>query len=336
MPKPIYFGTYTKRQSQGIYQADYDQESGQLANLNLLAKLKNSTYIAKSLAENFYVTTNDNENGGIVALNKHGQLINSALIQGTSLCHIAIDEKRQLVYGANYHNGQISLHQIDQTGSVTLKDTVQLEGAGPHPNQESAHAHYVGLTSDNYLVTCDLGTDSVTTYEVLGDFTLKKIANYQAEPGAGARHLVFHPTEKIAYLICELNSSVEVLIYNGLGHFEKLQTISTLPMDYQGFNATAAIRISKDGKNLYASNRGHHSIAVYTIRKDGQLDLLEIVPSQGHTPRDFILTDNQKHLIIPHQESDNISIFARNPSTGHLQLIANDFLIPESVCVIEG
>ena len=99
---------------------------------------------------------------------------------------------------------------------------------------------------------------------------------------------------KIAYLICELNSTIEVLIYDGVGEFERMQVISTLPDGYEGFNGTAAIRLSKDGKYLYASNRGHDSIVVYTILADGSLELLEIVPTHGQTPRDFDLTPDQE------------------------------------------
>lgn len=335
MNTSLYFGTYTRGKSEGIYQTQFNQKTGQLSVIKLFAKLQNPTYLTKSVAGNFYAITKVNDMGGLVALNSNGQKINDVLLKDGSLCHLTIDEDRQLVYAANYHKGQITLYKINEDGGLTLIDLVQLQGSGPHPNQKSAHAHYVGITPDKYLVTCDLGTDSVTTYDITSDYKLKQIANYQATPGAGARHLVFHPKEKIAYLLGELNARIEVLIYNGLGQFEKLQSLSTLPTDYIDFNATAAIRISADGKHLYASNRGHNSIAVYSIRKDAQLDLLEIVPSYGDTPRDFILTKNQNYLIIPHQESDNATVYKRNLHTGHLELMSKDFYIPESVCVFE-
>lgn len=335
MEKTIYFGTYTRKKSDGIYKAKFNLEKGDFSDLQLFANLQNPTYLIKSLVGNFYTITKENDLGGIVALNSKGQKINHVLRKDGSLCHLAIDEARQFVYGANYHKGEITLYKINEDGGLSLEDLIQLQGSGPHPHQDSAHAHYVGLTPDKYLVTCDLGTDSVTTYTISSDNKLKQIANYQAAQGAGARHLVFHHQEKIAYLLCELNASIEVLVYNGLGHFEKLQTISTLPSNYHKFNATAAIRISNDEKNLYISNRGHNSIAAYSIRKDGQLDLLEIVPSHGDIPRDFILTKDQNFLIIPHQESDNTTVYKRNFQTGKLNLLSKNFYVPESVCVFE-
>ena len=130
-----------------------------------------------------------------------------------------------------------------------------------------------------------------------------------------------------------MNSTIEVLIYDGVGEFERMQTISTLPQDYDGFSGTAAIRLSKDGKYLYASNRGHDSIAVYTILADGSLELLEFVPTSGKTPRDFDLTPDQEFLIAVHQDSDNATVFKRNPETGRLAELSNDFHVPEAVCI---
>ncbi|MCB6442894.1 beta-propeller fold lactonase family protein, partial [Streptococcus salivarius] len=111
------------------------------------------------------------------------------------------------------------------------------------------------------------------TYDLSEDGKLKKLDTYTCAPGGGARHLVLDNYYKMAYLICELNSTIEVLIYDGVGQFDHLQTISTLPEDFTGANGTAAIRLSADGKFLYGSNRGHDSIAVYKILKDGSLEL---------------------------------------------------------------
>ncbi|GAA5361816.1 lactonase family protein [Streptococcus uberis] len=332
MKTKVYFGTYTRGKSEGIYQAELDENSGQLHNLQLMVKTNSPTYLGIS-KDLIYSVHKDGEQGGIAAHHKSGQLINTVLLDGAPLCHLFVDEKRSLVYGANYHKGQITVYRKKDNGALALTDLVQLEGSGPHPNQKSAHAHFVGLTPDQYLVTCDLGTDTVTSYDISAEGKLKPIATYHSLPGAGSRHLVFHPKEKLAYLLCELNAQVEVLIYNGCGHFERLQTISTLPENYQGDNATAAVRISSDGKFLYTSNRGHDSIASFKIRKDGQLEKLEIVPCGGHIPRDFNISPSQDYLIVAHQESDNASVFKRDKENGQLSLLSNDFYLPESICV---
>ena len=238
-----------------------------------------------------------------------------------------------MVYGANYHKGQVLVYKRLSDGSLELADSDTHEGSGPHENQASAHVHFTDLTPDQYLVTCDLGTDQVVTYDLSEDGKLEKLDTYTCAPGAGARHLVFHNYYKMAYLICELNSTIEVLIYDGVGQFDHLQTISTLPEDFTGANGTAAIRLSADGKFLYGSNRGHDSIAVYKILKDGSLELVEITPTNGKNPRDFNITPDQNYIIAVHQDSDNATVFKRDIESGKLTEVSHDFYVPESVCV---
>ena len=333
MIETIYFGTYTRRLSQGIYQADFDTETGQLSNLKLFAAEPSPTYLAFDQANHLYTVGSKDGQGGIAAYQTDGTLLNHVVEEGAPHCYVAVDEKRSLVYGANYHKGQVLVYKRKEDGSLVLTDMDQHSGHGPHENQTSPHVHYTDLTPDQYLVTCDLGTDEVITYDVNPEGKLTKLATYNCNPGAGARHLVFHHHYKIAYLICELNSTIEVLIYDGVGEFEQMQVISTLPDDFNGFNATAAIRLSKDGKFLYASNRGHDSIAVYSILADGSLELLEIVPTNGKNPRDFDLSPDQEFLITVHQDSDNATVFKRNPETGRLAELSNEFHVPEAVCI---
>ena len=333
MKETVYFGTYTRRLSKGIYKADFDTETGQLENLELFAAEPSPTYLAFDQQQHLYTVGSQDGLGGIAAYKTDGALLNHVVEEGAPHCYVAVDEKRNLVYGANYHKGQVLVYQRQADGSLIQTDLDQHSGHGPHENQTSPHVHFTNLTPDQYLITCDLGTDEVTTYDVSPEGRLSKLSTYHSQSGAGARHIVFHNHYKIAYLICELNSTIEVLIYDGVGEFERMQVISTLPDGYEDFNATAAIRLSKDGKYLYASNRGHDSIAVYTILADGSLELLEIVPTHGQNPRDFDLTPNQEFLIAVHQDSDNATVFKRNPETGRLAELSNDFQVPEAVCI---
>ena len=332
MTVDIYFGTYTRRLSQGIYRAQFDQTKGQLTDLTLWAAEPSPTYLSLHPQGIFSVGAED-KNGGIAAYNAEGQLLNRVLEEGAPLCYVAYDKDRDLVYGANYHKGEVLVYRKEKDGSLSLADKVAYEGAGPHANQDKAHAHYADLAPDGYLVTCDLGSDQVHSYQVDENGHLTEVGIYQSQPGAGPRHLVFHPQYKTAYLICELNGTIEVLIYDGMGQFERMQVISTLPDEYTDFNAGAAIRLSKDGRYLYASNRGHNSIAVYKVLRDGSLKLIEIVSSQGETPRDFQLSPNDRFLIVPHQDSDHVTVFERDLETGRLRLISNSFHVPEAVCV---
>ena len=215
MKETVYFGTYTRRLSKGIYKADFDTETGQLENLELFAAEPSPTYLAFDQQQHLYTVGSQDGLGGIAAYKTDGALLNHVVEEGAPHCYVAVDEKRGLVYGANYHRGQVLVYKRQTDGSLIQTDLVQHSGQGPHENQTSPHVHFTDLTPDQYLVTCDLGTDEVTTYDVSPEGKLSKLYTYHSQAGAGARHIVFHHHYKIAYLICELNSTIEVLIYDG-------------------------------------------------------------------------------------------------------------------------
>lgn len=334
MSQSIYFGTYTKKESKGIYKAQFDPETGNLSDLELVAAEPNPTFIAFSEKGNLYSVGAQDGKGGIASFTADFQPLNHVVEEGAPLCYVSVDDKRQLVYGANYHKGQVLVYKIEADGQLSLIDQDIHEGKGPHENQASPHVHFADLTPDQYLITCDLGTDSLHTYEVSDQGKLTLLHHYQTAPGAGPRHLVFHPHHKIAYLINELNATIDVLFYDGMGEFEHFQTVSTLPEDYDGQKWASAIKLSADGKFLYASNRAHNSIAVFEVIADGSLKLIEIVPTDGLNPRDFTLSPDQHYLIAAHQDSPNATVFKRDPETGRLSSLSHDFYVPEAVCTV--
>ena len=156
-----------------------------------------------------------------------------------------------------------------------------------------------------------------------------------AEPGTGPRHLVFHPVHKIAYLFGELDSTVTVLAYDESdGSFTQKQKVSTLPKDFDGENGGAAIRVSNDGRFLYASNRGHNSIAVFAIADDGlSVEMIQSVSTEGDFPRDFALSPDNKYVVAANQNSDNLTLYRRDNASGLLTMIQKDVFAPEAVCV---
>lgn len=335
MIEKIILGTYTRRVSEGIYTIDLDTEKKELSGLTLATKEVSPTYLAKSKAENLYTVTTVDGLGGAGAYDSTYQFLNAVTEEGAPLCYVAVDETRQLVYGANYHKGEVNVYRIlDNGGIEAVESLYHQEETGPHKNQDHAHVHYTDLTPDQRLVVCDLGTDRVYTYDVAENGKLTLAATFVAEPGTGPRHLVFHPIQPIAYLFGELDSTVSVLAYQENGSFEKLQKISTLPEDFTGENGGAAIRISNDGRFLYTSNRGHNSIAVFEISSNGeQLSAIQNISTEGDFPRDFALNSTNEFLVCANQNSDNLTLFTRDAQTGKLTLLQKDIYAPECVCV---
>ncbi|WP_409173603.1 lactonase family protein [Enterococcus mundtii] len=336
MIKKIILGTYTRRKSEGIYQIELDTDKGTLENLTLVTKENSPTYVAKSDAGNLYTVTSVDGLGGVGAYDHSYNFLNAVTEAGAPLCYVTVDEQRQLVYGANYHKGEVNVYRITEDGSLEATDAVfHQEPTGPHKNQDHAHVHYTDLTPDQRLAVCDLGTDRVYTYDVDENGKLAVKAVLEVEPGTGPRHLVFHPNNQFVYLFGELDSTVRVLSYDETtGEFKEVQKISTLPEGFTEENGGAAIRISNDGRFVYASNRGHNSIAVFAVNEEGShLEHVQTISTEGDFPRDFALDPENDYVISANQNTDNLTLYKRDATTGELTLIQKDIYAPECVCV---
>lgn len=339
----LLLGTYTRRVSDGIYTIELNTETQTLENLSLLAEVGSPTYLDTNEDKSIiYTIVNENDEGGIASLVKQADSTytrkDQVMAAGAPPCYVAYDKNRELVYTANYHKGEVAVYKTDAEGNLELLDIDAHSGSSVHENQDAPHAHYTNLTPDEkYMVACDLGTDEVYTYEVNAEGKLTEVARLEVAPGTGPRHLVFHPTLDIAYIFGELSSDVVVVSYDAdTGKFEILQTISTIPADHTSFNGGAAIRISSDGKFVYASNRGHDSLAIFETDTDGKLTLVNYTPTEGKTPRDFNLDPSEKYVIVGHQDSDNLTLFERNAEDGTLTLLEKDVEAPEVVCIAHG
>lgn len=336
MKENILFGTYTRNNSQGIYQTVLDSDTSQLSDPKLLISgIDNPTYLTTT-SDNYLITVAVKHNqGGIAIYNLNDQnpvLVDENLTDGAAPCYVSFDQKRQLVFTANYHKGQVDVFKLNEQRHLTLCDTVQYSGNGPKDEQDGPHAHYADLTPDNKLVTIDLGSDQVHTYEVSNEGKLTEIQVFKTPEGFGPRHITFSKNGHLAFLAGELSSEVAVLTYKD-GHFDLIQIISTIPEDWSSHNGVAAIRISDDNRFLYVSNRGNNSIAVFSIADDGILSLVQITPTNGDFPRDFAINYTGKYLIVAHQNSTVASLFEINSKTGKLTMLQTDIPIPEGVCV---
>jgi 6-phosphogluconolactonase len=338
-----YVGTYTKGESKGIYSFTLDTHEAKIKNVKGAAKLDNPTYLTISADNRYlYSVTKAGEAGGVAAfsINESGELaeINKQLLPGSSPCHVSVDSKSRYLFSANYHQGLVTSQLINQEdGSVqSAAAIIKHEGSGPDPRQEKAHTHYAELTPDEkFLAVVELGIDALITYKVGVDGQLTKVMLLPLKAGSGPRHLVFHPNGKTAYIMTEFSSEVIVLTYHQEnGHFTEKQYLSTLPADFSENNQGSAIHISADGRFIYAGNRGHNSIAVFSVDiESGELSFIEHTSTEGDWPRDFSLDPTEKFLIASNQESSNLVLFSRDENTGKLTLLQADIVVPDPVCV---
>lgn len=340
MTHSFILGSYTRKSSEGIYTIDLNPQSETLENLTVLIKEGNPTYLTR-FDNQIYTVATAEDSGGLASYDISNEaqpiLRNRVMAVGAAPCYVSYDAERQLAFSANYHLGTVQSYQVSLDGQLELADSVQYEGSGPHPNQQTAHAHFADLTPDNRLVTCDLGCDRVYTYDVDADGQLTEVACFKAIPGSGPRHLVFHPTAPVAYLFGELDSSLTTLHYNQEnGTFTQAHHYSTLPEAFTGESSGAAIRISQDGQFLYLSNRGHDSIVVFAIQTDQPevAKAIQWIATEGSGPRDFNLSEDDSYLVVGHQFTDNLTLFKRDAHTGQLELKQKDVFAPECVCII--
>ncbi len=247
----VILGGYTKKGGAGIYQAVLDTVTGSVSTpLPYVTGINGPTYLALSKANRLYTVAGGDGVGGVAAVDLNGEqpkILGSVLQPGTSPAHVSVDEDRRLVYAANYHEGRLNVYAIQEDGSLVATDEAKHNGNGPLPEQDASHVHFAGLTPDKRIVVVDLGNDTVSTYEVSAAGKLSTPTVFKTAPGFGPRHIVFHPTKPVAYLLGELSSKVQVLDYDATnGTFAVRQTLTTIPTDWTEHNGAAAVRISAD------------------------------------------------------------------------------------------
>ncbi|GHH97724.1 lactonase family protein [Neobacillus kokaensis] len=338
-----FIGTYTKGESQGIYSFTLSTEEEKIEDIHVAAELGNPTYLAISQDNRYlYSVVKDGKNGGLASfsIGQTGELLkmNQQMSPGASPCYVSVDSQNRYVFSANYHKGLVESHLLNpKDGSVLpAASTMKHEGRGPDPRQDQPRSHYAELTPDEkYLAVVELGIDALITYKVAEDATLTKVKLLPLKAGSGPRHLVFHPNKRFAYIMTEFSSEVIALDYNEEnGHFIEKQYISTLPEDFKDNSQGSAIHISSDGRFIYAGNRGHNSIAVFSVNQTtGELNLVEIVSSEGDWPRDFQLDPTEKFMVGSNQESGNLVLYRRDEESGRLTLIDSNIAVPYPVCI---
>jgi 3-carboxymuconate cyclase len=337
-----YVGTYTKRASKGIYSFVLDTETGRLLAPEVAAETGSPTYLSVSKDNNrLYSVMKAGQSGGITAyqIDTAGRLVKlgEQLSEGAPPCYVGVDPEGRFLLSANYHRATVDLYTAGvPSGIGTVLDTDAHSGSGADPErQEGPHVHFADFTPDRkYVVAIDLGTDQLTTYQInAGRLVRGSVLKFA--PGTGPRHIAFHPAAPFAYVISELSSEVIALHYEAAsGRFDSLQKISALPEEFDGHSQGGAIKISSDGRFVYASNRGADTLAVFETRLDsGKLSLVEQVSTGGKWPRDFELDPSGRFLVAANQNSGNLVLFTRDKETGRLSPSGSEIAIPDPVCV---
>ncbi|MFT8871837.1 MAG: lactonase family protein [Sporolactobacillus sp.] len=338
-----YIGTYTTTgDSCGIYCFSLDTEKAQLLDLAPAAELGNPTYLAADVKRRrLFAVKKDGEMGGVATflMQADGTLSprSSLLSPGASPCYVALSPTGTVLVSANYHRGTVTTYNLTVEGDLKEMVTVdQHDGSGPNlERQAQAHVHFADYSRDGrMLVAVDLGGDRLTTYcETAGK--LERIDVLSLPAGSGPRHLVFHPDDAHAYLLSELSSQIFVLDYQRAdGHFSIVQTVSALPVGFQGHSQGAAIKCTGDGRFIYVSNRGDNSLGIFAVAEDGLLRTPAAhVSSGGNWPRDLTIDPTDRFVLAANEKSNNVVLFSRDSETGVLLPAGSELSVPRPVCI---
>lgn len=346
----VYLGTYTRTGSRGIYLTSLDARTGQMADPVLAAAAPGPSFLALHPDGSHLYAVGEHDadpgGGGVIrafridppagVLSPCGQ----APSGGRGPCHLVVDRAGHAILAANYGSGSVSVLPLRADGTPAEPAVIRHVGSGPDlERQAGPHAHSVTLDAANrFAFAADLGADRVFVYAY--DARHRTLRPHHppaaaAKPGAGPRHFAFHPSGRSAYLVNELDSTVVVYGYDAArGVLSERATVSSLPAGFTGTSYAAEIAVHPSGQFLYASNRGHDSIAAWLI-DDGQGTLTPVghASTLGRWPRHFAVDPTGSFLLVANQNSDNVTAFRIDLLTGSLQPTGQSLSVPAPTCV---
>lgn len=330
-PQFVFIGTNGAGPGTGIARATFNAETGTLTKPELVAVTSDPAFLALDPDGRYLYAANTGTPGGVSAFAIEpatGDLtfLNDRSSPARGPSHVSVDRTGRFVFDANYGGGHIRAHALNADGSLGAQTAfIQHEGHSVHPQRQTKpYAHCIRIDPGNrFALVADLGLDQILAYRfdaATGALTPNDPPFAQLAPGAGPRHLTWHPNERFVYVVNELANTVTAFAWDGVrGALTALQTVATLPEDFTGNSTSAEIGVHPNGRFLYTSNRGHDSIARFAVDPvTGQLTPLGQVSSNGRTPRYFVFDLTSRWMIVTHHDSDTIVVFAVDPETGAL------------------
>lgn len=349
----VFVGTYTKPEgstSEGIYVYRMEPSSGKLKFKTVVKGIVNPSFLDIHPRRGFLYAVNEvrsfagGAGGGVSAFSIHSSsgeltLLNDQFSYGEDPCYVSVEQTGQFALVANYTNGSVAMFPIQPDGKLgPAEEVIQHSGSSIHPERQTGpHAHCILPDPTNrFAIVADLGLDKLLIYRMdLAHGKLHKHAEVNVRPGAGPRHLTFHPNGQYMYLINELQSTLTGYSYQAdSGTFEELQTVPALPEYFTDKNLCADVHIPPNGKYLYASNRGHDSIVCFRIEENtGRLTYRDHTPTGGREPRSFAIDPSGTFLLVANQKTNNIVTFKIHTESGQLSRTGNEEEVSMPVCL---
>ncbi len=261
------------------------------------------------------------------------QYITEEKAYGKHPCYISYSPKQNKLMTANYISGNNSFFSVSKN-AISFTKLVEHYGTGPvSSRQEQPHAHSIKIDpNDQYAYSADLGADKIYIFNIEDDNN-SIVDSILCAPGSGPRHIDFSPDKKVMTVTNELNSTVTVYSKDHKNIYNKLiQTISSLPDTFSGSSFIADIHFSKDGKFVYASNRGYNSLVIYQY-ENGRLNLTGWETEGINWPRNFAIDSSDKYILVANQKGNDITIYKRDQNTGLTKKLDYSIRVNAPVCI---
>ncbi|AFL85621.1 3-carboxymuconate cyclase [Belliella baltica DSM 15883] len=340
-------GSYTSSEEEGIGFLEFDPLTN-AANIKVIgSNITNPSFLTLNKKQDLLFTVEEiaGENGGRVksfGFNKGDKeltLISMENTLGDHPCYLTLDPNEQFLVVGNYSGGNFSTFRID-SGQLTHVQTIEHEGKSIiQSRQEKPHIHsLVFHPGGEKMFVSDLGTDKIYIYDFNPNYAVPfqpaAIPYFEVEAGSGPRHLIFNEKGDRFYLIHELTAELGVYAYEN-EEINLLSTVSLTHPQFQGTVGAAEVKLSQDGKYIYASNRGEaNEISVYEKDLNDKLILVQRISTQGVSPRNFNFSNDGSTFIVGNQESNEIGIFDINQKTGMIGDIIQKVAFPKPAYIL--
>ncbi len=339
---PLFVGTYTsKGGSKGISSYLFDQVTG---NYDLISEVEtpNPSFLART--DKFLVAVNElgDGNQSISSFNLADETLtfeNKVSTKGGAPCHVLLGDKGRYAVVSNYSGGSLALFSIDENGHISeMDDYREFKGSSVDPKRQSkSHIHSAFMGPDKSIYVSDLGADMIYVFDVVKDGTkyqFKEKESIAVTKGGGPRHIAFHPKGKTMYSLQELTGDI-VVFKKEKKSWKQSQIINMNSADFKGQHGAADLKISPDGKFLYSTNRTDaNTVSVFAIKRDGSLELKQVISALGTGPRNLNITPNGRYVLVANQLTDQIVVFARDLKSGLLRDHGRRIELSKPVCII--
>jgi len=341
----VYFGSHRTGPGIGFSLAHFDTDTGVLTTPEFLLEAQAPAFFTLAPDGRHLYTCNSGSPGGLsaFAIEPHTgrlTLVNRVLAGGGDTSYVCLDQTGRFALAANYQGGNVAVFALRPDGAIgDWTAFAQHTGSSVNPQRQThPYAHSIIVDPTNrFALVADLGVDKLYVYrfdEKTGALTPNDPSFANIAPGSGPRHVKFHPNDRWVFLLNEIACTIVVFGWDSAkGTLTERQTISTLPADFKPENTCAEIEVHPNGRFLYATNRGHDSLAVFAIDPtNGQLTFVEHASSRGKWPRNFAFDPTGNWIVCTNHNSDNAVVFRVDADTGHLTPVGKPVAVPSPFC----